>query len=365
MMKDSCDLFLQNRVFKSVRQTSCLTKKVAGFLLCLISSLPLVATAAETLPELSEAKAISVTTGFVSNATQFSGSVSSPGGIPATALVASASQPVEVKVSMSIDSADVGKTVDILFVVGTEPSPAPYSGNEDTRYTAFTTTAFTSVDLYAAPQIWMAQLSEPYIQDVVLANQFSLKLGQWSFDTEGMNYLFVGYRSDDGMIVYTAKPLMVEITGTGETPTTPTGNEPAEFAGMVAAHNVWRQKVSVPDLTWSDEAAKVAQGWADSLKEQGCDMKHNPNRGPYGENIYWSSGFTPTSKDVVDAWGNEISDYNYATNSCASGKMCGHYTQVVWRDTQQVGCGKASCGNQQIWVCNYSPPGNYIGEKPY
>jgi hypothetical protein len=72
---------------------------------------------------------------------------------------------------------------------------------------------------------------------------------------------------------------------------------------------------------------------------------------------------------VVDAWGNEKKDYDYANNSCQSGAVCGHYTQVVWRSTKLVGCGVASCsaGNSkaQVWVCQYSPPGNYVGERPY
>lgn len=343
-----------------------LTKKTSYFLLAVLSPIGVSA-------DTSSAKAIN-NTGFINSATQFSGSVSNLDGTTAALLTTSANEPVEVKMSITVDSLDVGKMADILLVIGTEPAPEPYSGNEDTRYMAFTATTSTAVDLYAAPRVWMAQLSEPYMQGVVLPNQLSLQLGQWFFDTEAMNYLFVGYRLDDGTIVYPEKPLMVQVMGSGETTppvtdeptTTPTeGSEPTEFAGIIAAHNTWRKQVNVLDLTWSEDAAKLAQGWANSLQEQGCVMQHNPNRGFYGENIYWSSGFTPTAQQVVDAWGSEISDYDYANNRCAEGKVCGHYTQVVWRDTQQVGCGKATCGNQQVWVCNYSPPGNYIGQKPY
>jgi hypothetical protein len=35
----------------------------------------------------------------------------------------------------------------------------------------------------------------------------------------------------------------------------------------------------------------------------------------------------------------------------------------------QLGCGVASCMNGQavedIWICNYAPAGNYVGEDPY
>ncbi len=142
-------------------------------------------------------------------------------------------------------------------------------------------------------------------------------------------------------------------------------NSSIDIAGFLSAHNAWRQPVGVPDLIWSDQMAQLAQDWADQLKGQSCAFQHRPNN-RYGENLYWASGFTPTAQEVVDSWGGEIVDYDYATNSCTPGQMCGHYTQIVWQDTQAVGCGTSTCEDGSIlWVCNYDPPGNYIGQKPY
>jgi len=60
-------------------------------------------------------------------------------------------------------------------------------------------------------------------------------------------------------------------------------------------------------------------------------------------------------------------DYTYSTNSCASGKVCGHYTQVVWKNSTKIGCAGVVCSNGGgiIYGCNYDPPGNYSGQKPY
>jgi hypothetical protein len=66
-----------------------------------------------------------------------------------------------------------------------------------------------------------------------------------------------------------------------------------------------------------------------------------------------------------------VSDYDYATNKCSG--VCGHYTQIVWGATTHLGCAKKTCttnnpfgkGSWEIWVCNYSPPGNFVGKKPY
>lgn len=145
-----------------------------------------------------------------------------------------------------------------------------------------------------------------------------------------------------------------------------------DSAAMVAEHNRWRAQVGSPPLRWSDKLAGIAQDWADHLTSNGCAMYHSNNG--YGENIYqasalmWSDGRRDfqhkTPKDVTDSWGSEIKYYNYADNSCSG--VCGHYTQLVWKDTKEMGCAMSVCGdNSQIWVCSYYPPGNFVGQKPY
>ncbi|NNC19252.1 serine protease [Corallococcus exiguus] len=146
---------------------------------------------------------------------------------------------------------------------------------------------------------------------------------------------------------------------------------------MVAAHNEARSKASrptpkpaLPPLTWSDEAARKAEAY---VKE--CRFEHNPDRGTFGENLAAATPDTWTTAQVVKGWADEAADYDYASGKCKTGKMCGHYTQVVWRTTKAVGCATRLCtknspfgGNVktwQLWVCNYAPPGNWVGEKPY
>jgi hypothetical protein len=96
--------------------------------------------------------------------------------------------------------------------------------------------------------------------------------------------------------------------------------------------------------------------------------------GDYGENLFWVSGSHPEPSVVVDSWYSEVDCYTYGTfmgtDSCGAAcdrfGGCGHYTQVVWRDTQRIGCGMATCsGGAEIWTCNYDPPGNYLRQAPY
>ena len=140
--------------------------------------------------------------------------------------------------------------------------------------------------------------------------------------------------------------------------------EPRDFAGMVDAHNRARRAVGVPPLQWSAQLAATAQSWANRLGGEGCAMRHSRASG-LGENLAWASGRQMSPAAVVALWVDEARAYNRAANSCAPGAICGHYTQVVWRNTRFVGCGLAECGNSEVWVCNYSPPGNYNGERAF
>jgi hypothetical protein len=43
----------------------------------------------------------------------------------------------------------------------------------------------------------------------------------------------------------------------------------------------------------------------------------------------------------------------------------GHYTQVAWRGTSQVGCARATGQKTDVLVCRYNNAGNYIGETVF
>ena len=137
----------------------------------------------------------------------------------------------------------------------------------------------------------------------------------------------------------------------------------AERRELLAAHNRVRAAVDVPPLEWSSQLARVAQQWAEKLVASG-KLRHRPES-RYGENLFAISGARATAAGVVADWASEAKDYNAARNTCREGTVCGHYTQIVWRGTKKVGCGVAERGRLQVWVCNYDPPGNFEGERPF
>ncbi|CAN6335234.1 unnamed protein product [Urochloa humidicola] len=131
---------------------------------------------------------------------------------------------------------------------------------------------------------------------------------------------------------------------------------------ILKEHNVFRAKEHVPPLTWNATLAKFSQQYAETLKAD-CKMVHSTS--PYGENLMLVSG-SVTWKTTVDEWSDEKKSYHYGSNTCDAGKMCGHYTAVVWKGTTTVGCGRVVCNNGDTMImCSYWPPGNYDGVKPF
>ncbi|CAO2608700.1 Peptidase inhibitor 16, partial [Lemmus lemmus] len=164
-------------------------------------------------------------------------------------------------------------------------------------------------------------------------------------------------------------PLLLLLTAAG--PTSALTED--EKQTMVELHNFYRAQVSPPasdmlQMRWDNDLAAFAKAYA-----QKCVWGHNKERGRRGENLF---AITDEGMDVplaVGNWFEEREHYNLSTATCDSGQMCGHYTQVVWSKTERIGCGSHFCeslqgveeANIHLLVCNYEPPGNVKGRKPY
>lgn len=156
-------------------------------------------------------------------------------------------------------------------------------------------------------------------------------------------------------------------------PPSPPGDLDPRLAEVLDVHNEVRANAlptpdpPLPPLVWADDLAAEAQSYAEL-----CTFAHDQNRGFVGENLFVNApAGSQTGRSVVLGWASEAANYDYDNNSCAG--VCGHYTQIVWRDTTELGCGVATCSGidgftnseGEIWVCRYRPPGNFVGERPY
>lgn len=179
-----------------------------------------------------------------------------------------------------------------------------------------------------------------------------------------MSY-YAGYNAAESLLADLGLEGGNESFNTGDNNNLSSNTNPVDRAQeFVDRHNYWRRNVGITqDVTWSDDLAAYAQEWADKLAS-GCDFEHR-SENTYGENLYMAWGMQPSPKDVVDSWGEEIKCFDENSMQCIC-KPCGHYTQIVWETSTQIGCAYATCADGAvIVVCNYNPPGNWVGQAPY
>uniref|UniRef100_A0A0E0DC13 SCP domain-containing protein n=1 Tax=Oryza meridionalis TaxID=40149 RepID=A0A0E0DC13_9ORYZ len=144
-------------------------------------------------------------------------------------------------------------------------------------------------------------------------------------------------------------------------------------AGILAVHNEARRAVGVAPLAWSAGIARYAKGYAASRRGH-CAPRRSPLFN-FGENAFVGKGRRWNATALVAAWVDEgRRRYDYGSNTCAGAAAaassttspCARYTQVVWRNTTQVGCGRIVCDSgDSLLVCDYFPPGNYGTGRPY
>lgn len=164
---------------------------------------------------------------------------------------------------------------------------------------------------------------------------------------------------------------------------------------IMRMHNEPRRRYGLPELVWDDSLAKLAQQWADTCywghwaspktrQALGADYIEKPRQ--TGENLsIWSDNFTTllAGQYGTSLWTEEEPNYKCGAvidgKEC-SGGQCGHWTQMMWKDTQRVGCALRTCvdgvdprswsqsigdSNAKYLVCQYDPPGNFTGQVPF
>merc|ERR1719369_1129517 len=161
---------------------------------------------------------------------------------------------------------------------------------------------------------------------------------------------------------------------------------------IVDKHNELRRRVAkgeepnqpkasnMREMVWNNELAAIAQRWADQ-----CTFGHDKNRKKLdgtsvGQNAYMSG--TTRKKDLATimgkmdkptlAWYNEVSEYSFDPANIKPftfGYDTGHYTQVVWAESEELGCGQVMYTDdpwyRNLVVCNYGPGGNMQGAAMY
>ena len=149
-----------------------------------------------------------------------------------------------------------------------------------------------------------------------------------------------------------------------------TSNDTSFFERVVAAHNRERAATGSPPLKWDEDLARGARQWAAYLARSGrfAHSPDEPGSMPIGENIWGGTAARYQPEAMVDLWVAEKRYFKPGTfpQNSTSGRVedVSHYTQLIWRSSQHVGCGVSRGANEDILVCRYSEAGNIVGQRP-
>lgn len=143
-----------------------------------------------------------------------------------------------------------------------------------------------------------------------------------------------------------------------------------EAEQLLRAHNAERIRLGLPPLTWSPALAREAGKYARVLAARGQLRHSHPSaRRDQGENLWLGTAGAWDSGAMVEMFLDERRHFRPAAfpDVSKTGKWSdvGHYTQIVWRDTKEVGCAIATGRGNDVLVCRYYPAGNVMGQAPY
>ncbi|RIV88847.1 CAP family protein [Aurantiacibacter zhengii] len=139
---------------------------------------------------------------------------------------------------------------------------------------------------------------------------------------------------------------------------------------LLEEHNRARAEVGVPRLEWSNRLAREAHDWAQHIARQGRMIHANrEQRNGSGENLWMGYAGYYGPDVMVGGFLAERQHFRNGTfpqvSSTGNWRDVGHYTQVIWRGTREVGCAVARGGTNDFLVCRYYPAGNVYNQRVF
>eukprot|EP00775_Hariotina_reticulata_P009864 gene9864-10022_t len=124
-----------------------------------------------------------------------------------------------------------------------------------------------------------------------------------------------------------------------------------EMQDALDRHNFYRQRHQAPSLVWDLQLAASAAAVVRS-----CPVTTSGSgKLGVGQNIAWGSASVAVA---INTWYAEVDKYDY--NNPGFTPNAGGFSQLVWADTQKIGCAVAAGCRLPVVACQYYPAGNVL-----
>lgn len=137
---------------------------------------------------------------------------------------------------------------------------------------------------------------------------------------------------------------------------------------LIIAQNAERRSLGLRPLRWDRQLEDAASAYATTLAVTG-NWQHSAiaSRRGQGENLWMGTHGAFTVEQMTDGWIAEKRMFRPGIfpNVSSTGRWedVGHYTQVIWADTDRIGCGLRSSRDYDYLVCRYAQAGNVMGQN--
>jgi hypothetical protein len=142
---------------------------------------------------------------------------------------------------------------------------------------------------------------------------------------------------------------------------------PAEQKWL-SEHNKARAAVGLPPLRWNHDLRRDARDWAEDLAARRA-FHHSPDllQQGQGENLWMGTRERYAPSQMIDGFLAERTAFRPGTfpDVSKTGRWSdvGHYTQIIWPESEEVGCATALNAKHEVLVCRYWPAGNVMGYR--
>ena len=134
-------------------------------------------------------------------------------------------------------------------------------------------------------------------------------------------------------------------------------------------HNKFRKKHGIENLKLNEDLCKIAQSSAEKYSETNIENMYMITPKLYKDNIVGENiaiidnNDNIKFEDIVNKWYEEKKNYKFNSNKYV--ENTGHFTQLIWKETKEVGFGYKKIYGKMYFIAIYYPAGNILNQFKY